>query len=98
MPTGHALQDARGVLLDAGRDVLATHGAAALTSRSVTEKSGVAKGVLHRHFEDFDAYVAALVADEAVRIQAIEPRVADSAAAATTDVIEQTFTSTMLGL
>lgn len=98
MPTGHALHDARGVLLDAGFRILAAHGATALTSRSVTETSGVAKGVLHRHFEDFDAYVAALVAEEAIRIQAIEPRVADSAAAATTDVIEQTFTPTMLGL
>ena len=69
MPTGHALHDARGVLLDAGVRILAAHGAAALTSRSVTEASGVAKGVLHRHFEDFDDFVAALVAQEAIRIQ-----------------------------
>ena len=98
MPTGQSLRDPRRVLLDAGRRLLAAHGASALTSRSVAEASGVAKGVLHRHFEDFDAYVAALVADEAVRIQGIEPRVADSAAAAATDVIAQTFTPTMLAL
>ncbi len=98
MPTGRALDDARGLLLDAGRRVLAAHGASALTSRAVTEASGVAKGVLHRHFDDFDAYIAALVADEAVRIQTIEPRAADSAVMATTDVIEQTFTPTMLAL
>lgn len=98
MPTGHALGDARGLMLEAGRGILASQGASALTSRSVTEACRIAKGVLHRHFEGFDDYVAALVAEEAVRIQAIEPRVSGSAAAATTDVIEQTFTPTMLGL
>jgi len=98
MPTGRALPDARNMLLDAGRRVLSAHGAAALTSRSVTEASGVAKGVLHRHFEDFDDYVAALVIDETRRIRGIEPRVGDSATAAVADVIEQVFTPTMLAL
>ncbi|MFB7890985.1 TetR/AcrR family transcriptional regulator [Microbacterium sp. NPDC056044] len=98
MPTGHAILGARGVLLDAGRGVLAAHGPTALTSRSVTEASGVAKGVLHRHFEDFDSYIAALVAEEVARIRAVEPRAAASAVTAITDVIEQTFTPTMLAL
>ncbi|WP_374977955.1 TetR/AcrR family transcriptional regulator [Microbacterium trichothecenolyticum] len=98
MPTGRALDDARGLLLEAGRRILAEDGARALTSRSVTEASGVAKGVLHRHFEDFDAYIAALVVGEVVRIREIEPRAADSASAAVADVIEQVFTPTMLGL
>jgi AcrR family transcriptional regulator len=38
-------------------------GASALTSRSVTTEAGVAKGVLHRHFTDFDDFLAALVLD-----------------------------------
>jgi AcrR family transcriptional regulator len=34
-----------------------------LTSRSVTAEAGVAKGVLHRHFTDFDDFLVALVLD-----------------------------------
>jgi len=98
MPTGRTLNDPRTMLLDAGRRVIAARGASALTSRAVAEESGVAKGVLHRHFADFDTYVAALVDDEAARIRGIEPRAAESAAAAVTDVIEQTFTPSMLAL
>ncbi|GAA5197713.1 TetR/AcrR family transcriptional regulator [Microbacterium jejuense] len=98
MPTGRALEDPRNVLLDAGRRLLATDGPNAVTSRSVTIASGVAKGVLHRHFEDFDAYLATLVIEDAARIQAIEPRVAVSAPAAVADVIEQVFTPTTLAL
>ena len=98
MPTGRALEDARGLLLETGRRILAERGASALTSRSVTEASGVAKGVLHRHFDDFDAYTAVLAAGESVRIRGVEPRVAESAAAAVADVVEQVFTPTMLAL
>jgi AcrR family transcriptional regulator len=98
LPTGQALHDARTLLLDAGRRVLSSDGAGALTSRAVTETSGVAKGVLHRHFADFDDYLGALVGEERRRIENIEPLVADSASAAVTDVLEQVFTPTMLGL
>jgi len=34
-----------------------------LTSRAVTTEAGVAKGVVHRHFADFDAFLAELVLD-----------------------------------
>ncbi|GAA5208945.1 TetR/AcrR family transcriptional regulator [Microbacterium kyungheense] len=98
MPTGRALDDARTLLLESGRRILAAEGAGALTSRSVTDRSGVAKGVLHRHFADFDAYLAALVAEDAERIRAIEPRAAGSAVDAVTDVIEQVFTPTTRAL
>jgi AcrR family transcriptional regulator len=98
VPTGKALDDARTLLLDAGRRVLLSDGASALTSRAVTDTSGVAKGVLHRHFADFDDYLSALVAEESRRIESIEPLVADSASAAVTDVLEQAFTPTTLGL
>ncbi len=61
MPTGVALQDPRAQLVAAAERLLATGGAAALTSRAVTDEAGVAKGVLHRHFADFDDFLAALV-------------------------------------
>jgi AcrR family transcriptional regulator len=43
--------------------VLVRDGSNALTSRSVTTEAGVAKGVLHRHFTDFDDFLSALVLD-----------------------------------
>ncbi|MFI9485287.1 TetR/AcrR family transcriptional regulator [Promicromonospora sp. NPDC052451] len=61
MPTGVALHDPRAQLVAAAERLLATSGAAALTSRAVTDEAGVAKGVLHRHFADFDDFLAALV-------------------------------------
>lgn len=68
MPTGVALQDAREQLFDAAERVLLRDGANALTSRAVTTEAGCAKGVLHRHFADFDAFLAELVRDRIARI------------------------------
>ncbi|SNY49696.1 TetR/AcrR family transcriptional regulator [Paractinoplanes atraurantiacus] len=63
MPTGVALRDVRQQLFDAADRVLRRDGAGGLTSRAVTTEAGVAKGVLHRHFTDFDDFLAALVED-----------------------------------
>jgi AcrR family transcriptional regulator len=63
VPTGVALQDARRQLFDAAERVLLRDGPGALTSRAVTTEAGVAKGVLHRHFADFDEFLADLVLD-----------------------------------
>jgi AcrR family transcriptional regulator len=60
MPTGVAIRDPRGQLFEAAERILLRDGPAALTSRSVTAEAGVAKGVLHRHFADFDDFLAAL--------------------------------------
>ena len=68
MPTGVAIRDARGQLFDAADRVLLRAGPSALTSRAVTAEAGVAKGVLHRHFADFDAFLAALIEDRIARI------------------------------
>jgi len=68
VPTGVPLTDGREQLFDAARRVLLRDGAAALTSRAVTTEAGVAKGVLHRHFTDFDAFLAALAVVELERI------------------------------
>ncbi|MBC6456443.1 TetR/AcrR family transcriptional regulator [Actinomadura sp. HBU206391] len=68
MPTGVAIRDAREQLFDAAERVLLRDGPNALTSRAVTTEAGCAKGVLHRHFADFDAFLAELVLDRIARI------------------------------
>jgi AcrR family transcriptional regulator len=70
VPTGVALHDARQQLFDAAERVLLREGAVGLTSRSVTAEAGVAKGVLHRHFDDFDAFLTELVLDRVASLKA----------------------------
>ncbi|GAA3644098.1 TetR/AcrR family transcriptional regulator [Nonomuraea antimicrobica] len=70
MPTGVAMRDARAQLFDAAERVLLRDGAHGLTSRAVTTEAGCAKGVLHRHFADFDAFLADLVRERIARIHA----------------------------
>jgi AcrR family transcriptional regulator len=68
VPTGLHLRDARAQLFDAAERVLLRDGPSALTSRAVTTEAGVAKGVLHRHFDDFDAFLAEFVLDRVDRM------------------------------
>ena len=70
MPTGVALRDPRQQLFDAAARVLLRDGATGLTSRAVTDEAGVAKGVLHRHFADFDGFLTELVLDRITRVDA----------------------------
>ncbi|MGW7020248.1 TetR/AcrR family transcriptional regulator [Streptomyces decoyicus] len=70
MPTGVAIHDARDQLFDAAERVLLRDGPSALTSRAVTTEAGCAKGVLHRHFADFDAFLAELVLDRIAQLGA----------------------------
>jgi AcrR family transcriptional regulator len=65
-----AIRDARRQLFDAAERVLLRDGPSGLTSRAVTAEAGVAKGVLHRHFTDFDAFLAELALDRVARISA----------------------------
>ncbi|MFE1069641.1 TetR/AcrR family transcriptional regulator [Streptomyces sp. NPDC058783] len=69
MPTGVHLRDARQQLFDAAERVLLRDGPNGLTSRAVTDEAGCAKGVLHRHFADFDAFLAELVLDRAAQLE-----------------------------
>ncbi|MFJ3788654.1 TetR/AcrR family transcriptional regulator [Kitasatospora sp. NPDC090091] len=69
MPTGVAIRDVREQLFEAAERVLLRDGPSALTSRAVTTEAGCAKGVLHRHFADFDAFLAGLVLDRVARIE-----------------------------
>ncbi|MGY4766016.1 TetR/AcrR family transcriptional regulator [Kribbella sp. CWNU-51] len=68
MPTGVALRDPREQLFDAAERVLLRDGPDALTSRAVTTEAGCAKGVLHKHFTDFDGFLAELVLDRIRRL------------------------------
>ncbi|WP_197359337.1 TetR family transcriptional regulator, partial [Streptomyces clavuligerus] len=70
-PRGVAIPDLRARLFDAAERVLARDGAAALTSRAITEEAGCAKGVLHHRFAGLDAFVAELVLDRYARIAAL---------------------------
>ncbi len=71
MPTGVAIRDPRGQLFDAAERVLLRDGPGSLTSRAVTAEAGVAKGVLHRHFADFDVFLAELALDRVAQIGAL---------------------------
>src|SRR3984957_1427952 len=81
VPTGVAIRDPRGQLFEAAERVLLRDGPGGLTSRAVTAEAGVGKGVLHRHFADFDAFLAELALD---RIAVIGRQAADLRAAAGT--------------
>jgi len=101
MPTGVPIHHIREQLFDAAKCVLLRDGADALTSRAVTTEAGVAKGILHRYFPDFDAFLAAFVLShiehldargDALRAAAGTGEVDDNVAAALADVLDPTAT------
>ncbi|MYT29902.1 TetR/AcrR family transcriptional regulator [Streptomyces sp. MspMP-M5] len=92
MPTGVAIRDVRQQLFDAAERVLLRDGSNALTSRAVTTEAGCAKGVLHRHFADFDAFLAELVRD---RIGRIETQAAALRASAGTGGVTENLTGAL---
>ncbi|KWT58988.1 TetR family transcriptional regulator [Streptomyces albus subsp. albus] len=83
MPTGVAIRDAREQLFDAAERVLLRDGPSALSSRAVTTEAGCAKGVLHRHFDDFDAFLAELVRDRIARMDGRAAALRDAAGTGT---------------
>jgi len=95
VPTGVALREVRRQLFDAAERILLRDGANALTSRAVTTEAGCAKGVLHRHFEDFDAFLAELVLD---RIDRMDPQAAALREAAGTGTVAANLTSAVTAL
>jgi AcrR family transcriptional regulator len=70
VPTGIAIRDVREQLFDAAERILLRAGPSALTSRAVTAEAGCAKGVLHKHFADFDGFLAEFVLDRVDRMDA----------------------------
>jgi AcrR family transcriptional regulator len=83
VPTGVAIRDVREQLFGAAERVLLRDGPNALTSRAVTTEAGCAKGVLHRHFADFDAFLAELVLDRIARLDGQAAALRDSAGTGT---------------
>jgi len=83
VPTGVALRDVREQLFDASDRILLRDGPGALTSRSVTAEAGVSKGVLHRHFPDFDAFLAEFVLDRVARMDGQAAALRDAAGTGT---------------
>ena len=95
MPTGVAIRDARDQLLDAAERVLLRDGPNALTSRAVTTEAGCAKGVLHRHFAEFDAFLAELVLN---RVALIEGQATALRASAGTGTVADNIARTLTDL
>jgi AcrR family transcriptional regulator len=95
MPTGVAIRDVREQLFDAAERILLRDGPNALTSRAVTTEAGVAKGVLHRHFADFDAFLAELVLDRIRRIESQAAALRDSAG---TGAVADNLTGALMAL
>jgi len=95
VPTGVALREVRRQLFDAAERILLRDGANALTSRAVTTEAGCAKGVLHKHFADFDAFLAELVLD---RIDRMDPQAAALREAAGTGTVAGNLTTALTAL
>ena len=95
MPTGVAIHDPREQLFDAAERILLRNGPSALTSRAVTTEAGCAKGVLHRHFTDFDAFLAEFVLD---RVERMEPQAAALREAAGTGTVAANLADALTAL
>jgi len=95
VPTGVAIRDVREQLFDAAERVLLRDGPSALTSRAVTTEAGCAKGVLHRHFDDFDAFLAEFVLD---RIERMDPQAAALHESAGTGTVADNLTDALAAL
>jgi AcrR family transcriptional regulator len=78
-----AIRDVREQLFGAAERILLRDGPNALTSRAVTTEAGCAKGVLHRHFADFDTFLAQLVLDRITRVNAQAAALHESAGTGT---------------
>jgi AcrR family transcriptional regulator len=83
VPTGVAIRDPREQLFHAAERVLLRDGPNGLTTRAVTTEAGCANGVLHRHFADFDAFLAGLVRDRIDRMDSQAAALLDSAGTGT---------------
>ena len=95
VPTGVAIRDVRDQLFDAAERVLLRDGPSGLTSRAVTTEAGVAKGVLHRHFADFDAFLAEFVLD---RIHRMDDRAGALRDAAGTGTVVENLATALTAL
>lgn len=103
MPTGVRIRDVREQLFDAAERVLLRDGPSGLTSRAVTTEAEVAKGVLHRHFADFDDFLAGFVLDRVDRMDAQATLLRESAGTGTVvdniaDALDAVFRSVAVAI
>lgn len=101
MPTGTPIRDIREQLFSAAERVLLRDGPDALTSRAVTTEATVAKGILHRHFPDFDAFLAALMVTHIETFDTLSTRLQATAGTGTitgnlADALSVTLTPTVI--
>lgn len=97
MPTGTPIRDIRDQLLAAAERVLLRDGPDALTSRAVTTEAGVAKGILHRHYANFDTFLVTLVLAHLERLDALSKELRASAGTATlTDNLTRALAAALL--
>ncbi|GAA2705436.1 TetR family transcriptional regulator [Actinoplanes palleronii] len=95
VPTGVALRDVRRQLFEAADRILLRDGPSGLTSRAVTTEAGCAKGVLHRHFDDFDAFLADYVLD---RVERLAPEAAALRSAAGSGTVAGNLTAALIAV
>jgi AcrR family transcriptional regulator len=62
-PRGVTIPEVREQLFAAAERVLAAEGPSGLTSRAITGEAGLAKGVLHNHFADLEAFLVEFCVD-----------------------------------
>ncbi|GIE55929.1 TetR family transcriptional regulator [Actinoplanes octamycinicus] len=82
-------------LFEAADRILLRAGPSALTSRAVTTEAGCAKGVLHRHFDDFDAFLADYVLD---RVERLAPETAALRETAGTGTVAGNLTTALIAV
>jgi len=102
-PRGVAIPDIRAQLFQAADRLLARDGPSGLSSRAITAEAGVAKGILHSHFEHLDDFLAEFIADRLRSISDAAAELPSRAGTGTvlgnlTDAVESVFGSNALAL
>lgn len=88
MPRGVAIDGARQRLFSAAEAVILRDGVAGLKGRAVTAQAGVATGLLHAHFGDFEGFLAAYAVDRSFALSAEAAEAAPSGIGAEASVAE----------
>ncbi len=70
MPRGVAIDGARQRLFSAAEAVILRDGVVGLKGRAVTTRAGVATGLLHAHFGDFEGFLVAYAVDRSFLLAA----------------------------
>lgn len=79
MPRGVAIDGARQRLYSAAEAVILRDGVVGLKGRAVTAQAGVATGLLHGHFGDFEGFLAAYAVDRSFALGAEAAEAAEAA-------------------